>query len=127
MWAFSLAADFIVLGVNFLVLCRRPGRVGSGLVSSSDPINIIIRFVAFASIGKIDNFYAAALPSENKIMKDCDALKITNHQRDLAAKKDRKASSYVARFIYKAVRITYASFIFYFLPYLALFIPLLFA
>jgi hypothetical protein len=97
------------------------------LCSLNDPINIIIRFVAFASIGKIDNFYAAALPSENKIMKDCDALKITNHQRDLAAKKDRKASSYVARFIYKAVRITYASFIFYFLPYLALFIPLLFA
>ena len=37
------------------------------LCSLSDPINIIIRFIAFASIGKIDNFYADALPAENKI------------------------------------------------------------
>ena len=32
------------------------------LCSTSDPISIIIRFMAFAAIGQIDNFYADALP-----------------------------------------------------------------
>lgn len=37
------------------------------LCSLQNPINIIIRFVAFASIGKVDNFYASALSNENKL------------------------------------------------------------
>ena len=93
------------------------------LCSLSDPINIIIRFVAFASIGKIDNFYADALPDENKIKKDSDALPIELHRRDRWEKDDRTCSNKTARFIYKLIRIFYTSFIFYFLPYLALFIP----
>ena len=93
------------------------------LCSLTDPIEIIIRFVAFASIGKIDNFYADALPAENKIKKDSEDMPIKVHRRDMWEKDDRKAANKFARFIYKTVRVVYAAFIFYFLPYLALFIP----
>ena len=92
------------------------------LCSLDDPINIIIRFVAFASIGKVDNFYAAALSPDHKLKKETDPMMIENYRRVLD-QKDRKWPNYVARFIYKTVRIAYSSFIFYFLPYMALFIP----
>lgn len=92
------------------------------LCSLSDPINIIIRFVAFASIGKVDNFYAAALSPDHKLKKGTEAMQIENHRRELD-QKERKCANIAARFIYKTVRISYSSFIFYFLPYLALFIP----
>ena len=94
------------------------------LCSLSDPINIIIRFVAFASIGKVDNFYAAALSPDHKLKKDTEPMKIENNRRVLD-QGDRKWPNYVARFIYKTIRIMYSSFIFYFLPYLALFIPMI--
>lgn len=50
-------------------------------------------------------------------------MKIVSHNRDLIDNENRLPSSYVGRFIYKVFRIAYASFIFYFLPYLALYIP----
>ena len=92
------------------------------LCSLNNPIDIIIRFVAFASIGKIDNFYAAALSPDHKLKKSSDPLMIKNRRHDVD-QTTRKCSGYVARAIYKTLRIMYASFIFYFLPYLALFIP----
>ena len=42
------------------------------LCSLTNPIDIIIRFVAFASIGKVDNFYYAAIPADNKIKQNED-------------------------------------------------------
>lgn len=39
------------------------------LCSLNNPIEVIIRLVAFASIGKVDNFYAAALSPEHKLKK----------------------------------------------------------
>ena len=42
------------------------------LCSLTNCIDIIIRFVAFASIGKVDNFYAAALSPEYKLKKKWD-------------------------------------------------------
>jgi len=93
------------------------------LCSLSDPINIIIRFVAFASIGKVDNFYAAALSPDHKLKKECKPMAIENKRRVIDGEKERKWANYIARFIYKTIRIMYSSFIFYFLPYLALFIP----
>ena len=93
------------------------------LCSLEDPINIIIRFVAFASIGKVDNFYAAALSPDHKLKKDTDPMIIENYRRNIDQRVDRKWSNYVARFVYKTIRIAYSSFIFYFLPYMALFVP----
>ena len=92
------------------------------LCSLMDPINIIIRFVAFASIGKVDNFYAAALSPDHKLKKATEPMVIENYRRELD-QKDRKCANYIGRFVYKTVRIAYSSFIFYFLPYMALFIP----
>jgi len=46
------------------------------LCSLVNPIDIIIRFVAFASIGKIDNFYAAALAPDHKLKKDTEPMPI---------------------------------------------------
>ena len=97
------------------------------LCSLEDPITILIRFIAFASIGKIDNFYAAALPSEHKLKREPAELHIKNHRFEVEneeKKNDGKTcANLIARSIYKFIRITYASFIFYFLPYLALFYP----
>ena len=92
------------------------------LCSLNNPIDIIIRFVAFASIGKVDNFYAAALSPDHKLKKNSDPLMIKNrrHEVDQA---ERQCAGYAARGVYKTLRIMYSSFIFYFLPYLALFMP----
>ena len=97
------------------------------LCSLTNCIDIIIRFVAFASIGKVDNFYASALSPEYKIKKKWGSMPdimIKTKRADFdEGKKKRVCTGYVSRFIYKSIRICYASFIFYFLPYLALFIP----
>ena len=46
-------------------------------------IDVIIKFVALASIAKVDDFYASALPSDgNKIKKPTKPLMITVHKRD---------------------------------------------
>ena len=50
-------------------------------------------------------------------------MAIENKRRVIDGEKERKWANYIARFIYKTIRIMYSSFIFYFLPYLALFIP----
>ena len=94
------------------------------LCSLTDPIMILIRFVAFASIGKVDDFYASALSPDHKMKKDSEDMMITNRRIDTEKKSDEIPTSIkVSRVIYKALRIFYASFVFYFLPYLALFVP----
>ena len=46
-------------------------------------IDVIIKFVALASIAKVDNFYAEALPKDgNKIIKKTKPLMIKVHKRD---------------------------------------------
>ena len=125
------AKDFSNPIYAFLVaLMQTLGGIGSEffcilfLCSLTDPILILIRFIAFASIGKIDNFYASALPGEHKLQRDSDPLKINTRRADMKEKEGgRQCSGAIARFIYKTVRIGYASFFFYFLPYLALFLP----
>ena len=92
------------------------------LCSLANPIDIIIRFIAFSSIGKVDNFYAAALSPDHKLKRHSDDLEIKVRRHELINTK-RNASHYASRFIYKFIRIIYASFLFYFLPYMSLFIP----
>ena len=48
-------------------------------------IDVIIKFVALASIAKVDDFYASALPADgNKIKRKTSPLVITVHKRDWA-------------------------------------------
>lgn len=50
-------------------------------------IDVIIKFIALGSIAKIDDFYAAALPSENKVKKNAkkgeDAIFVSKHRRNI--------------------------------------------
>ena len=122
----------------FVALMQSLGGMGSEvfciifLCSLTDPITILIRFIAFASIGKIDNWYASALDPNHRLCRESDPLKVKNHRfevqraEDEGEKKGEKSQTcekFILRFIYKTVRIVYVSFIFYFLPYMALFYP----
>lgn len=99
-------------------------------------IDVIIKFVALASIAKVDDFYASALPADgNKIKKGTKPLVIRIHKRDwetygqnpeaknYAQMQEVGFSRYFGRFIFKTFRIVYASYIFYFLPYTSLWLP----
>ena len=107
------------------------------LSSLDKAIDVIIKFVALASIAKVDDFYASALPSDgNKIKKKSTPMQITVHKRDwqrvkesngedekLAVMQKVGCGRYIGRFIFKTLRIAYASYIFYFLPYTTLWLP----
>lgn len=52
------------------------------LTNLNNVIDILIRFVAFGSIAKIDNFFADALPTENRItFGDHDPINVTIDRR----------------------------------------------
>lgn len=92
-------------------------------------IDVIIKFIALGSIAKIDDFYAAALPPENKVKKNAalaaGAMKITKYQRNINRHTDKgqTCGMRALRVVYKVIRIIYSSFIFYFLPFMVLFMP----
>ena len=52
------------------------------LCSMTKPIDVIIRFVALSSIAKVDDFYGAALPKENKIKRGTPPLPVLLNMRD---------------------------------------------
>jgi len=112
------------------------------LGSIDKAIDVIIKFVALASIAKVDDIYAAALPADgNKIKKATKPLVIRVHKRDWEAhaESDNVISHVeskvqnemdnvgwtrnIGRFMFKTFRIIYGSYIFYFLPYTSLFLP----
>lgn len=114
------------------------------LSSINSAIDVIIKFVALASIAKVDDIYASALPADgNKIKKGTKPLIIKVHMRDWEAHADQQNDSSLAvskttkdvmdgsagcsrnigRFVFKTLRVFYGSWIFYFLPYTSLFLP----
>lgn len=99
------------------------------LCSINNPVDVIIRFVALASIAKVDDFYASALPDGNICKRNTGPLKIKNQRRDITQRKENGDSLpcqfYLMRFIYKTFRIYYCSFFFYFFPYTVIFVPYL--
>ena len=101
------------------------------LCSITSAIDVVIKFVALASIAKVDDFYASALPADgNKIKKKTSPMVVRMHKRDikaLEAKQGRFWARLFPRAIYKALRIFYASYLFYFMPYTSLFLPYLVA
>lgn len=110
------------------------------LSSLNKALDVIIKFVALSSIAKVDDFYAAALPADgNKVKgRKCKPLQINVHQRDWKRFSEHSdISEYepmaksglgrkIQRFIFKVLRIIYASYIFYFLPYTMLWLPYIF-
>lgn len=113
------------------------------LGSINKAIDVIIKFVALASIAKVDDIYASALPADgNKIKKKTSPLMIKIHKRDWEAHANTRMALHegiehttkdamdnvgwsrkIGRFIFKFLRILYGSWIFYFLPYSSLFLP----
>ena len=95
------------------------------LSSINSPMDVIIRFIAMGSIAKVDDFYASALPDENRIKGKSKPMLVKHHRRDIKNSRKRLGffSYWVGRFIFKTFRIIYASFVFYFMPYLILLVP----
>ena len=94
------------------------------LCSIDTPMDVIIRFIALGSIAKVDDFYAAALPSDNRIKGKSKPMIVKLHRRDLRGKNYSPGCTYwLKRFIYKSYRMFYAGFVFYFMPYMVLVIP----
>ena len=55
---------------------------------------------------------------------ETEPLLIKHRRSEMEARKEgRTVPNHIARFLYKSLRVLYTSFVFYFLPYLALFIP----
>jgi hypothetical protein len=89
-------------------------------------IDVIIKFLALSSISKIDDFYAAALPSENKIVKNkgkaMGCMTNERHRRNMQ-NFERPKSVKCLGLVTKMIRIWYASYIFYFIPFTVLVLP----
>ena len=94
------------------------------LSSINTPMDVIIRFIALGSIAKVDDFYASALPDENRIKGKSKPMVVKHHRRDIQDSGKRLGFFYwIGRLVFKFFRIIYASFVFYFMPYLILLMP----
>jgi len=53
------------------------------LCSINTPMDVIIRFIALGSIAKVDDFYASALPDDNRIKGKSKPMYVKLHRREL--------------------------------------------
>jgi hypothetical protein len=94
------------------------------LSSINTPMDVIIRFIAMGSIAKVDDFYASALPDENRIKGKSKPMVVKHHRRDIQnSGKNLGLSYWLGRLFFKVFRVFYASFVFYFMPYFILLMP----
>jgi len=96
------------------------------LTSITNCMDTVTKFMALASISKVDDWYAGALTSDYPLKKKA-SLPYHNTRKTLAEQEDHKSCMfYVTRFIFKFIRLLYASYIFYFMPFTCVIIPYLF-
>ena len=95
------------------------------LCSINDPINVIVRTMGLGIIADVDGICFRNMPKENRIFLKFDPLKVSVHKRDFNEKCKRTLLQKFFRFFFKVLRIYYASFHFYFLPFVVLCIPML--
>lgn len=96
------------------------------LTNIQNTMDTVIKFMALASIAKVDDFYASALSGDYCLKKKV-ALewKVTKDQ--LRDSDDHKnCTFYAQRFIFKSIRLFYCSYLFYFMPFTCIIIPYLF-
>jgi hypothetical protein len=96
------------------------------LSTINETIDVIIKFLALSSISKIDDFYAAALPAENKVVKNkmkANGCMINDRHRRNINDHPRSMGIKVAGVITKLLRIWYCSYIYYFIPFTVLILP----
>ena len=85
----------------------------------------MLKYMALSSIAKVDDFYANALDSANRIKGRAKPLLVKNHRRNLSARANEHGYGFffwVARLFYKVMRTLYTMYHFYFFPYSALLI-----
>ena len=97
------------------------------LTSITNCMDTVTKFMALASISKVDDWYSAALAGSYPLKKKA-SLPFVNTRKNLSEREDQTYKDvmfYVTRFIYKFVRLIYASYIFYFMPFTCIIIPYL--
>ena len=95
------------------------------LATIQQPMTIVLKYMALASVAKVDDFFAGALDEANRIKGNAKPLIIKHHRRALnqrAKEEDYGFFYYLGRTFYKFVRTFYVSYHFYFFPYTALII-----
>lgn len=98
------------------------------LTSITKCMDTVTKFMALASISKVDDWYSAALTSDYPLKKKA-SLPFKNTRSNLAQREDqghKNCMFYVTRTIYKIIRLFYASYIFYFMPFTCVIIPYFF-
>jgi len=117
--------------IAFIIgLCQLFGGFASEIMciiflsSLNNVIDCLIRFMAFGMIAKIDNFYADALCGDNKITGDTEPFEVTVNRRNVD-KCEFSCLMKFCRWVYKFLRVMYCSYIFYFMPFTAIFLPYL--
>ena len=88
-------------------------------------INTVIKFVALGSIAKIDDFYAAALPEENKVKKHRGkaVMEMKNHRRLYDEDDERSCGVKFLSVMTKLLKMFFVVFVFYFMPFFTILIP----
>lgn len=93
------------------------------LTSITNTMDTVIKFMALASIAKVDDWYAGALQPDY-ILKKKVKMPVRNFKK--AMPQDHKNCLFkVLRFIYKTIRIYYCSWMYYFMPFTCIVIPYL--
>jgi len=88
-----------------------------------DVISVIMKYVSLAAIANIPRFYFASLTTEHKLTKCKDMkLKITKWRTRDDPMKDAPIMIRVLRIITKAMRLFYACWSYYFMPFTAVFL-----
>lgn len=96
------------------------------LSSLDSPIDLIIRFMALSQIADVNGIIYRAIPTENRIQKPLEPLKISVHRRDfVVGYYERDNLQKVLRVLYKVLKIVYASFFFYYFPIVIVLLPAL--
>lgn len=95
------------------------------LTSITNTMDTVIKFMALASISKVDDWYAGALQPDY-ILKRKVRMPVRNFKKDISSNSDHKNCLFkVLRFIYKTIRIFYCSWMYYFMPFTCIVIPYL--
>jgi len=95
------------------------------LTSITNTMDTVIKFMALASIAKVDDWYAGALQPDY-ILKKKVKMPVRNFKKNIASNSEHKNCLFmVLRFIYKTIRIFYCSWMYYFMPFTCIVIPYL--
>lgn len=95
------------------------------LTNIQNTIDTIIRFMALASIAKVDDWYSGALTGDY-VLKKKAKLPFKRSKSEIG-QSERSCGFRVKRTFYKIIRIIYCSYIYYFMPFTCIVLPYMIA